>query len=216
VYPPRVNVRSLAGLSVAMLASASLVASCGARSEPPEDRYAGEIASTDTPRGRSRYQVVCAPCHERRTSLNAPTLSGLGWTAPRVRRQIREGTALMPPIRAARLSDDDMEALLAYFVDMGTVVEELEVHAPTHAVPRRSEPDAGWDAGVDAPVRVMDPWDIVPDDGAPDAGAPDTGAPDTGAPDAGTPDAGTPDAGPSDADAPGRGRSLASPRASED
>lgn len=234
MYPPPMNVPAWVAPTVAVLAATLVLGGvgCGARSEGTDDRYGGEVASTDTPRGQSRYQVVCAPCHERRTSLNAPSLSHLGWSAARVRRQIREGTALMPPIREARLSDDDMEALLAYFVDIGTVVEAFELEAPVHAEPghRRSRPDAGVDApidvGVDAPSAFVDDWG--PDAGATDAGDLDVGATDAGATDAGAADAGATDAGATDAGAPDaatldgggpdaalrRGRDLADPSVS--
>ncbi len=84
-----------------------------------EASYAGPIASTDVAHGQERFQAVCAPCHED----NAPRLPNLGWPAARVRRQIREGNDEMRPVRVARLSDADMESVLAYLQSVHAVTE---------------------------------------------------------------------------------------------
>lgn len=84
-----------------------------------EASYAGPIGSTDVAHGQERYQAVCAPCHED----TAPRLANLGWPAARVRRQIREGNDEMRPVRVSRLSDADMEAVLAYLQSVHGVTE---------------------------------------------------------------------------------------------
>ncbi len=82
-----------------------------------ESQYAGPITSTDTAHGESRFNGVCASCHNN----GAPALANIAWTAEHMRQQIREGSAQMPAIREARLSAADMEAVLAYLQTIGAV-----------------------------------------------------------------------------------------------
>jgi len=80
-------------------------------------QYAGPIGSTDVAQGEARYNAVCASCHNN----GAPAIANIGWTTDHLRQQIREGSANMPAIHAARLSDADMEAVLAYLQTIGAV-----------------------------------------------------------------------------------------------
>lgn len=79
--------------------------------------YAGAIRSTDTALGEERYGARCAPCHEN----TAPQLASIGWTPERMRQQIREGSGAMNAIPVSRLSDDEMEAVLAYLQTIGAI-----------------------------------------------------------------------------------------------
>lgn len=83
--------------------------------------YAGPIASSDIARGETVYNQICMACH----ASGAPTLDGLGWDPARMRQQVREGEDDMPAIRESRLSDDDLEAILAYMTTTGGVNGEL-------------------------------------------------------------------------------------------
>jgi mono/diheme cytochrome c family protein len=83
-----------------------------------EDAYAGPIASTDVALGQQRYEARCASCHGGGTG---PELQNIGWDPARLRRQIREGSGQMPAISEARLSNDEMEAVLAYLQTIGAV-----------------------------------------------------------------------------------------------
>ncbi len=80
-------------------------------------QYQGPIQSTDTARGEEVYNTVCMSCH----GAGAPNLEGIGWEAGAMRQQIREGHGRMPAISQSRLSDEDMEALLAYMTTIGAV-----------------------------------------------------------------------------------------------
>ena len=82
-----------------------------------ESSYAGPITSTDVAQGETRFNAVCASCHNN----GAPQLANIAWTAEQMRQQIREGSAQMPAIHEARLSAPDMEALLAYLETIGAV-----------------------------------------------------------------------------------------------
>ncbi|MBX3270248.1 MAG: cytochrome c [Sandaracinaceae bacterium] len=80
--------------------------------------YAGPIGSTDVAGGQAVYERICASCH------SSHPLDDIAWSAPRVRQQIREGSGRMPPIRANRVSDDELEAILAYMATIGAVTDE--------------------------------------------------------------------------------------------
>lgn len=93
----------------------------GSASAGGESSYAGPIRSQDIALGQQRYESRCGnACHD---SGGGPPLANIGWTAERTRRQIREGSGGMSPIPPSRLSDDDMEAVLAYLVTIGAVTE---------------------------------------------------------------------------------------------
>lgn len=64
-------------------------------------------------RGRAAHQRVCARCHEDGDS-DGPR-AGRNWTEARMRRQIRQGDSQMRPIPTSRLSDADLDALIAYY-----------------------------------------------------------------------------------------------------
>lgn len=82
-------------------------------------QYAGPIGSSDAARGEEVYNQSCAICHN-----SGPSLENIGWSPARLRQQIREGSGRMPAISANRVSDADMEAILAYMVTTGGAVDE--------------------------------------------------------------------------------------------
>ncbi len=89
----------------------------GAATAGGESPYAGPLRSTDVALGQSKYESRCASCHES----GAPPVANLHWTVDHMRRQIREGSGQMPPIPERRLSDDEMDALIAYLGTVGGV-----------------------------------------------------------------------------------------------
>jgi mono/diheme cytochrome c family protein len=69
--------------------------------------------------GGERFEAVCGLCHGATgDDGDAPTVRDIHWSAERMRAQIRNGSGRMRPISAARLSDEDMEKVLAW---MGTI-----------------------------------------------------------------------------------------------
>jgi len=81
-------------------------------------QYAGPVGSSDAVAGEEAYQAACAPCHEGGAG---PALADLGWSAARVRQQVREGSGGMPPLDAGRVSDEDVEHILAHLQSIGAV-----------------------------------------------------------------------------------------------
>ena len=103
----------------------------GGGSSGGETSYAGPIQSTDVALGQQRYDSRCGnACHN---SGGGPALANIGWTAERTRRQIREGSGGMAAIGVTRLSDEDMEAVLAYLVTIGAVTDEAGGAQPAAA-----------------------------------------------------------------------------------
>lgn len=102
--------------------------------------YQGPIASNDVATGEQLYNDVCMACH---ANISEP-IPSLGWEVARMRHQIRNGGDGMPPIDAEQLSDEQMEAVLAFLVTNGGVVDEGGA-APAD--------DMGDDAGGDEPME---------------------------------------------------------------
>lgn len=98
----------------------------GSTTSGGESSYAGPIGSSDVALGQQRYDSRCGnACHN---SGGGPPLANIAWSAERMRRQIREGSSGMSAIGPSRLSNDDMEAVLAYLVTIGGVTDSA---APT-------------------------------------------------------------------------------------
>ena len=90
-----------------------------------EASYAGPIASTDTVLGKARFGMFCADCHGDDASGDVgPALKDIGWTPAKLRQQVREGSGRMKPVAAGRLSDQDLEAVLAWLGTIGAVKAE--------------------------------------------------------------------------------------------
>jgi mono/diheme cytochrome c family protein len=124
-----------------------VLASCGVRR--PDDtmidaRYRGPVRSRNIARGRNRYEVVCVPCHGDHSERQGPLLFRLHWYAPEIRHQVREGNSLMPAIPQHRLSDEDLEHLLAFFLTTGACDAE-----PTEESVNEESADEA--RGLDAP-----------------------------------------------------------------
>lgn len=119
--------------SLVLVIGAFLVSACGGPAgearEPGEvaAQYQGPIQSTDVARGEELYNGLCMSCH----GGGAPALEGLGWEAGAMRQQIREGGGRMPAITESRLSDPDLEAILAFMVTNGGVTGDAGAAEPT-------------------------------------------------------------------------------------
>ena len=101
--------------------------------------YEGAIASTDLATGEQMYNDVCMACH-----ASSHPLPNIGWGVAQMRRQIREGGDGMPAISADQMSDEQMEAVLAFMVTNGAVVDEGGGDAPAD------------DAGGEEPMEGAD------------------------------------------------------------
>jgi mono/diheme cytochrome c family protein len=71
--------------------------------------------------GGERFEAVCGLCHPGGEEDSGPTLRDIHWDAARMRTQIRNGSGRMRPISAARLSDEDLEKVVAWLGTIGAV-----------------------------------------------------------------------------------------------
>jgi mono/diheme cytochrome c family protein len=117
--------RTLTGLSLASLLG--LVVACGG-SAPPRpaevpQHLRGPVTSTDVAGGEAAFRRVCASCH---VDGGAPELGNRGADPGVVRTQVRYGFGNMPAVGVKQLSDDDLEAVLAYLQSVGGVATPAE------------------------------------------------------------------------------------------
>lgn len=98
------------------------------------------------------------PCHGDHSERQGPLLFRLHWHAPEIRHQVRIGNSLMPAIPVERLSDEDLEHLLAFFLTTGACaaepgIEDEEDDALEDDTETPEEPD---DAGAPpSPARAL-------------------------------------------------------------
>jgi mono/diheme cytochrome c family protein len=121
----RVAMRRLIGLSLCVLAGA-----CGGGASEPESEgssgsesagYEGPIASTDVAHGKEVFASFCDDCHPDGGEDVGPSLIEHPHPPAKLRQQIREGSGKMRPFSEKRLSNDDLEALLAYLDTLNAV-----------------------------------------------------------------------------------------------
>jgi mono/diheme cytochrome c family protein len=119
-------------LKVWMTTLALALAACGGGSKGGEEasgdstsggeaEYAGPIASTDAAHGKEVFDNFCGDCHPDGGEDVGPSLIATPHTPARLRKQIREGGGKMRPFAEARLSKDDMEAILAWLASVNAV-----------------------------------------------------------------------------------------------
>lgn len=83
--------------------------------------YEGPIASTDTDKGSEVFAQFCDDCHPDGEEDVGPSLVDNPLPPAALRKQVREGSGKMRPFSTGRISDDDLEALLAYLATINAV-----------------------------------------------------------------------------------------------
>ena len=107
----------LGGVLIGLLSACGGASAEGAHAEVPA-QYQGEIQSTDAARGEQLFTDICGACHE---GGGAPDLRAEAHAAALVRMIVREGEGTMPPLDTSRLSEEDLEAVLAYMQSVHAV-----------------------------------------------------------------------------------------------
>lgn len=79
------------------------------------DQYQGPVQSDDIATGEQLFTDVCGTCH---MGGDGPDLTAETHGVATIRQTVREGDGDMPPLRPDRLSDEDLEAVLAYMVSI--------------------------------------------------------------------------------------------------
>ena len=93
----------------------------GESSSGGESSYEGPIASTDVAHGKEVFGTFCDDCHPDGGEDVGPSLIADPHSPAQLRKQIREGSGKMRPFSEKRLSNDDMEAILAWLASVNAV-----------------------------------------------------------------------------------------------
>jgi mono/diheme cytochrome c family protein len=80
--------------------------------------YEGAITSTDAAAGKETFDTFCGDCHPDGQEDTGPSLIADPHTAAQIRKQVREGSGKMRPFSSARLSDADLENVLAWLASV--------------------------------------------------------------------------------------------------
>lgn len=72
-------------------------------------------------RGRAAFDRICGQCHPHGNQDIGPRLIGLGWPEARVRTQVRHGRRAMKAIPPSKLSDAELNDVIAYLRTIHTV-----------------------------------------------------------------------------------------------
>lgn len=96
------------------------MAACGGSPDAGEGttvaaQYEGPVESQDVAAGEQLFTDVCGACH---IDGGAPDLNEEAHSVAMIRQTVREGDGQMPPLDVSRLSDEDLEAILAYMVSV--------------------------------------------------------------------------------------------------
>ncbi len=122
----------MARVSMTKLSAVAMVlmAGCGGAAEPSSQetttgseatQYEGPITSTDVARGQELFSMHCDDCHPGGEEDVGPSLIADPHTPARLRQQVREGSGKMRPFPEKRVSNEDLEALLAYLASIHAV-----------------------------------------------------------------------------------------------
>lgn len=120
-------------IAVASILLCLAVGACGGGSKAPEGEessggeesgggaYEGPITSTDIAHGKEVFDTHCEDCHPGGEEDVGPSLIADPHTPAKLRQQVREGSGRMRPFSVNRLSDEDLEDLLAYLQTINAV-----------------------------------------------------------------------------------------------
>jgi cytochrome c5 len=122
------KITCLLGLAFCVVSSAA----CGggkSAAEPSSEassggdtaQYEGPIAATDVAHGKEVFDNFCGDCHPDGGEEDGPSLIAEPHTPARLRQQIREGSGKMRPFKEKRLSNADMELILAWLASVNAV-----------------------------------------------------------------------------------------------
>jgi mono/diheme cytochrome c family protein len=93
----------------------------GEKSSGGEAGYDGPITSTDAAHGKEVFDNFCGDCHPDGGEDVGPSLIATPHTPAKLRQQIREGGGKMRPFSEKRLSNEDMESVLAWLASVNAV-----------------------------------------------------------------------------------------------
>lgn len=112
----RIMVLALGALAVAYGCSGS-----GSKTAYTLEQFQYPLESTDVATGQEVYAEFCEGCHPGGEEGDGPKIAGLGLSPAKVRWQVRAGLKEMPAFGPDKISDPQLEALLAYAETLGVV-----------------------------------------------------------------------------------------------
>jgi mono/diheme cytochrome c family protein len=81
------------------------------------------VGSTDVAAGTEVFAEFCEGCHPGGEEGDGPKIAGAGISPSQMRWQVRSGGDDMPAFGPDKISDADLETLLAYTITLGAVAE---------------------------------------------------------------------------------------------
>lgn len=84
-------------------------------------QYEGPLTSTNVDEGKETFETFCGDCHPDGEDDVGPSLIENTNTPASIRQQIREGSGRMRPFSAKRLSDQQVEDILAWMSTINAV-----------------------------------------------------------------------------------------------
>jgi mono/diheme cytochrome c family protein len=81
------------------------------------------LESTDVATGTGVFAEFCEGCHPGGEKGDGPKISGAGLSPAKMRWQVRSGGDDMPAFGPDKISDANLEALLAYTVTLSAVAQ---------------------------------------------------------------------------------------------
>lgn len=86
------------------------------------EQFQYPLTSTDVEGGKEVYAVFCEGCHPGAGGKgDGPEIAGEGYSPAKMRWQVRAGADDMPAFGPDKISDEDLESLLAYTETFGAV-----------------------------------------------------------------------------------------------
>ncbi|MGB5809918.1 MAG: cytochrome c [Polyangiales bacterium] len=89
------------------------------------EAYDFPIGSTDVALGGQVYAEFCEGCHPGGQAGDGPKIAGLSESVSQMRFKVRNGGDDMPAFDSTKISDAQLEALMAYTVTLGAVDPSL-------------------------------------------------------------------------------------------
>ena len=81
------------------------------------------VGSTDVAAGTEVYAEFCEGCHPGGEEGDGPKIAGAGASPSQMRWQVRSGGDDMPAFGPDKISDADLETLLAYAATLGAIAQ---------------------------------------------------------------------------------------------
>jgi len=95
-----------------------MIAACGAARHDMPSYGAMPFASAEAARGEIVFNRVCSQCHPRGEAGLAPAINDKPLPAFLMRFQVRNGLGAMPAFSREELSEEDLDAIIAYLQEM--------------------------------------------------------------------------------------------------